>query len=59
MKQKKDLDMSDYGLLTAQIKIMEEDFFELQLWLEIVTFVTHSTKRVIMALLFSQQNGWV
>ena len=46
MEQKKDFDMSDYELLIAQIKMIESNFFESQLWLEIAISMINNTKRV-------------
>ena len=47
MRWKKDFDGRDFRLLIAQIKVKEKDFFESQLYLEIVMLVTNGTKKII------------
>ena len=47
IEQKNDIDMRDFRLLIAQIKVKEKDFFESQLYLEIVMPVTNGTKKII------------
>ena len=47
MEHKKNFDLGNFRLLIAQIKLIEEDFCKSQLWLEIMTPTTISTKRDI------------
>ena len=47
IEQEKDFDMRDFKFLIAQIRVIEEDFCELQLWLKIATLMTSSIKRAI------------
>ena len=44
MKQKKDSDVRNFKLLIAQIKLMERNFCELQLWLGVATPATSNSK---------------